>query len=303
MTKTILTSILLLTILVFQGISASSCSVPSSPQAPTQFNGDIAYQHVTNQMKLGMRIPGTPAHADAIRYISDELSKVGWTVEIQETSDSSSDIQNIVATRGDAATRVVLGAHYDTREYADRDSNPDNRTSPVPGANDGASGVAVLLEIARVLPQSVSGVTLLFIDAEDQGDINGQQWIRGASFFVDRNFKDPSVAKPQAAIIIDMIGDADLNLYYENNSDQKLREEIWSEAAGLGYSDQFIPQGKYTMIDDHIPFKNAGIPAVDMIDFDYPYWHTTADTADKVSAQSLEAVGRTLIAWLESGKP
>jgi Zn-dependent M28 family amino/carboxypeptidase len=109
--------------------------------------------------------------------------------------------------------------------------------------------------------------------------------------------------KPQAAIIVDMVGDTDLNLYIERNSDPVLVAEIWAQAATLGYGKYFIATQKYDMIDDHTPFLEAGIPAVDIIDFDYPYWHTTADTADKVSAHSLQAVGETLWDWIQSQKP
>ena len=113
---------------------------------------------------------------------------------------------------------------------------------------------------------------------------------------------DSLTGKPNAVVVVDMIGDKDLNIYQEKNSNRNLIDEIWSQAAGLGYSTQFIPKYKYPMIDDHTPFLMAGIPAIDIIDFDYPYWHTTADTPDKVSAQSLKVVGDTLLAWLKSHK-
>jgi Zn-dependent M28 family amino/carboxypeptidase len=104
--------------------------------------------------------------------------------------------------------------------------------------------------------------------------------------------------RPQAVVIVDMIGDADLNIYMEKNSNSTLRTEIWDTAAGLGYQENFIPEEKYSMLDDHTPFLEAGIPAVDLIDFDYPFWHTTQDTPDKVSAHSLKVVGETLWTWV-----
>jgi Zn-dependent M28 family amino/carboxypeptidase len=166
----------------------------------------------------------------------------------------------------------------------------------MPGANDGASGVAVLLELSRVLSSRLDKkIWLVFFDAEDNGNIQGQDWILGSREFVDK-----LEGKPDAVVIIDMIGDADLNIYWEKNSDPNLSVEIWDAANEIGYSDVFIRQYKYTIIDDHIPFVRAGIAAVDIIDFDYPYWHTTEDTPDKVSPQSLEAVGTTLLHWLES---
>jgi Zn-dependent M28 family amino/carboxypeptidase len=115
-----------------------------------------------------------------------------------------------------------------------------------------------------------------------------------------RAFVDSLTRQPKAVVIVDMIGDADLNIYREGNSDQALMDTIWNQAKELGYCNQIINEGKYTMVDDHTPFRMAGIPAVDMIDFDYPYWHTVSDTSDKVSPESLEIVGRTLQAWIES---
>jgi Zn-dependent M28 family amino/carboxypeptidase len=104
--------------------------------------------------------------------------------------------------------------------------------------------------------------------------------------------------QPRAVIIVDMVGDADLNIYKERNSDPEIMDEIWGTAKRLGYESKFIPDYKHSMLDDHTPFLEAGIPAVDIIDFDYPYWHTTQDTPDKVSAESLQVVGETLRAWL-----
>jgi Zn-dependent M28 family amino/carboxypeptidase len=117
-----------------------------------------------------------------------------------------------------------------------------------------------------------------------------------------RAFVSTLTERPQSVVIVDMVGDSDLNLFIERNSDAALTSEIWTQAASLGYGKYFIASPKYAMIDDHTPFLDAGIPAVDIIDFDYPYWHTSADTADKVSAHSLQAVGETLWAWIESQK-
>ncbi len=164
---------------------------------------------------------------------------------------------------------------------------------PVPGANDGASGVAVLLELARTLPEDTVPVWLVFFDAEDNGRITGWDWILGSRAFVEE-----IEVNPQAVVIVDMIGDADLNIHLEKNSNLEIRTEIWGMAERLGYGDVFINTEKYAMLDDHTPFLEAGIPAVDIIDFDYPYWHTIADTPDKVSAKSLLAVGDTLWHWV-----
>ena len=154
--------------------------------------------------------------------------------------------------------------------------------------------MAVLLELARSLPKDLDKqIWLVFFDAEDNGNIPGWDWLLGSQAFVDS-----LQGKPDSVVVIDMIGDANLDIYLEQNSDKGLSTSIWAEAARLGFSSKFIPLPKYSMLDDHTPFLKAGIPAVDIIDFDYPYWHTTQDTADKVSAQSMQIVGDTLQAWL-----
>jgi len=170
------------------------------------------------------------------------------------------------------------------------------RSLPVPGANDGGSGVAVLLEMARILPDDLPlPVQIVFFDAEDNGGIGDWDWILGSRAFVQQ-LKDP----PEAAIIVDMVGDADLKIYKEHNSNVDLMEQIWEQARLLGYDEVFLPENKFSVLDDHTPFIEAGIPAVDIIDLDYPYWHTTADTAEKVSVESLQIVGDTLLAWILS---
>jgi len=265
-------------------------------QPAIPFSGQRAYHDVLAQVSLGARTPGSFAHAQTITYIQQELIKAGWNVQIQATDWLGFSVQNIIASRSDVAPRILIGAHYDSRLLADQD--PGNVIgSPVPGANDGASGVAVLLELARTLPSHSLPVWLVFFDAEDNGGLDNRQWVMGSRAFVAS-----LTEKPQAAVIVDMVGDADLNLYIERNSDAALTSEIWGQAAVLGYGKYFIAAPKYAMLDDHTPFLEAGIPAVDIIDFDYPYWHTTADTVDKVSAYSLHAVGATLWAWIASQK-
>ena len=227
-------------------------------------------------------------------WLEESLNKGGWDTEIQTGEMMNHPISNLIAKRGDGSPWVVLGAHYDTRMIADRDPNPQNWNSPVPGANDGASGVAVLLELAHQISKNSPGqIWLVFFDAEDNGDIPGWDWILGSRYFVD-NLE----TYPDAAIIVDMIGDADQNIYIERNSDFSLALQIWGQAAALGYADHFIPIPKFSLIDDHSPFLWAGIPAIDIIDFNYPFWHTVDDTADKVSADSLQVVGHTLLTWL-----
>lgn len=260
---------------------------------PVRFDGKRAYQHVLAQVQMGPRIPGSSAHNAAVAYITSQLQHLQWEITLQKATVSGIPIINIIAHRGSLSPRLILGAHYDTRQLADQDENPDKRSQPVPGANDGASGVAVLLEIARVLPKDAEDINLVFFDAEDQGEINGLPWIIGSSYYAQQ-----LTALPEAVVIVDMIGDADQQVYYERNSDVMLQEEIWQIATDLGFSNRFIPQPRFSMLDDHTPFLQRGIAAVDLIDFDYPYWHTTSDTPDKVSPESLAAVGRILVQWI-----
>ncbi len=260
---------------------------------PVFFDGSRAYEDVKAQVALGARTPGSQGHTQVQELIRTELESAGWIVMFQDSERLGHPIRNIIAKRNDDAPQIILGAHYDTRFVADNDPDVSKRGEPVPGANDGASGVAVLLELARSLPKDSVAAWLVFFDTEDNGRIEGWDWILGS-----RAFAEEIKIQPRAVVIVDMIGDADLNIYLERNSDQTIRAEIWSTAAKLGYSDKFINQEKFSMEDDHTPFLEAGIPAVDIIDFDYPYWHTTQDTADKVSAESLGVVGDTLWHWV-----
>ena len=266
--------------------------------ASASFDSSRAYADVQTQVDFGPRIPGTDGHAKIRAWMQAELESAGWTVEIHETERMRHPVYNLIAKRGEADPQIILGAHYDTRMIADHDPQPTNLNKPVPGANDGASGVAVLLELARTLPEDSVPVWLVFFDTEDNGRIEGWDWILGS-----RAFAEEIPVRPEAVVIVDMIGDADLNIYLEQNSDIAIRTEIWGVAAQLGYGDKFINEEKYSMLDDHTPFLEAGIPAVDIIDFDYPYWHTTQDTPDKVSAESLGAVGNTLLTWISGKTP
>jgi len=259
------------------------------------FDENRAYQDVVYQISLGSRVPGTVAHQKEVKWITSQVNSSGWETEVQSINDQGIQIQNIIAKRGNDKPWIILGAHYDSRQFADNDPNPSQQNNPVPGANDGASGVAVLLEIAHDLPHDVPyQIWLVFFDWEDQGRINNQDWILGSRAFVD-SLKQ----LPDSAIIVDMIGDKDLNIYLEKNSDPSISQEIWNVARNLGYQNSFILQEKYSMLDDHTPFLEKGVKAVDIIDFDYPFWHTTQDTPDKTSAKSLGIVGNTLLNWLE----
>ena len=264
------------------------------------FDGNRAYTDVQKQVAFGPRFPGSDGHVKIQEWMRTELESAGWQVEVQETEAMGHPIQNIVARRGDEDPQIILGAHYDSRMFADNDPDPANRSQPVPAANDGASGVAVLVELARVLPEDSIPVWLVFFDAEDNGLIEGWDWILGSREFVRIN-----PVRPRAVVVVDMIGDSDLNIFKEGNSNPQITDDVWKVAKSLGYKNKFISKYKYSMIDDHTPFLQAGLPAIDIIDFDYPHWHTTQDTPDKVSPVSLQAVGGTLQVWIlrQSNQP
>jgi hypothetical protein len=272
-----------------------SPSPTATPALPRTFQGELAYEWVTAQTDLGYRITGTEPNLRAGDMILQELRDLGWEVREQTFTYRDTPVRNLIAWRGEGPA-LMLGAHYDTRRAADM----EDPSVPVLGANDGASGVAVLLELARALDweEVDNRVYLAFFDAEDNGRLDGWEWIVGSSYMAE-HWGEEGEPPLEAMVLVDMIGDADQQIYYEGNSDPALSETLWTIAGELGYGDRIIPMPRHTIIDDHVPFARRGIPAVDMIDFDYPYWHTTQDTPDKVSAESLEAVGRTLEVWLE----
>lgn len=281
---------------MFALFGLSSCTgepaTTVSPDEESDFSGARALGLVEEQVEMGPRFPGSDGHARVQEWIGASLEAYGWDVRLQGFMVDGLELANIVAGQPGADGAVMLGAHYDTRPVADQD--PASTSEPVPGANDGASGVAVLLELARVLPTWSRGCqpNLVFFDAEDSGDIAGWDWHEGADFYVEN-----VDSLPTALVVVDMVGDRDLDIFLDLNSDEALSKSIWDRARALGYQ-AFIPQPKYAMIDDHTPFAEAGVRSALLIDFDYPFWHTTNDTPDKASGESLEAVGRTVQSWL-----
>ncbi|HSB90208.1 MAG TPA: M28 family peptidase [Anaerolineales bacterium] len=280
---------------LFAAALAAGCGRGGTSPRSVAFDGDRALQLVDVQMSFGARYPGSAGHAAVQLWIEQGLRDAGWMTEGQDFSFEGVPLRNVVGRLESASgPLVILGAHYDTRPRADRDSI--DPTAPVPGADDGASGVAVLLELARGLAvaRPACEVRLAFFDAEDSGNIGEWDWSLGA-----RHFAGVLDTDPQAVVIVDMVGDRDLRLPRESNSTVSLVDSIWSAARQLG-NDAFVDEAGSSITDDHIPFLERGWPAVDIIDIQYPYWHTTQDTADKLSADSLEQVGTTLAAWLSS---
>jgi len=277
----------------------------SHARQPREFDGSRAFGYVEQQMAFGPRIPGTPGHERAGDWLVAQFRARADTVWVQPFAHVTKrgdtlHLRNILARfRPDAAERVLFLAHWDTRPRADQSPNLAQQRLPVPGANDGASGVAVLLGVADALkakPPAV-GVDLLCVDGEDYGDFKDTSDVLiGSRYFAAHQ---PPGYPPLYAVLFDMVGDKDQQFYYEANSETvapEVVDRVWRTAADLGYGRVFRPGVKYPLIDDHVALQRAGIHAIDVVDFDYPYWHTPDDTIDKVSAASLGVVGDVAVA-------
>ncbi len=265
-----------------------------------QVNETEIQQHLEQQLGFGYRIPGSNASERLRNYIKGIAQ---GSVIFQNFTYMSTPIVNIEIRIGNQTSPnlLIFGAHYDTRKIATNDEIPD----PVPGANDGASGVAGLLAMMNTIVENPYFLDLLeafeirfvFFDAEDQGGIDGWNWTRGSTYYAE-NMTSGDVNRSVAMILLDMVGDRNLNLKKERNSDPDYRDKIWEVAANIGYSEYFIDRLGYSLIDDHVPFLNRGIPSVDLIDFDYSEWHKVTDDLAHVSASSIAIVANTVLAWL-----
>jgi glutaminyl-peptide cyclotransferase len=304
---------LLVAALVLSG--AASCDrVRSGPK--TAFNGEQALIYAQTQVGFGPRVPGTDGHRRTGDWIvaqmrdrADTVVEQRWT-HVTQRGDSL-PMRNILARfRPDAEERVLYIAHWDTRPVADQDRNLGARQMPIPGANDGASGVALLIALGDVLKKTPAtyGVDLLFVDGEDYGSFDDPKQadvLIGSRYFAD-HLPSPDY-RPLFGVVWDMIGDRDLNIYQEQNSVQAAPEvvqRVWQLAEELGYGDYFIAEVIGPTTDDHVPLIKKGLRVIDVIDIDYgppiedggarpavTYHHTMQDTLDKVSARSLQVVG------------
>lgn len=269
------------------------------------FDGKRAFADLEKQVSFGPRVPGTPGHRQCLDWLIEQLEKTADRVEIQTFTQvvggKSLRLYNIFGIFNEnASKRIMLCAHWDTRPTADEELDPAKRRQPILGANDGASGVAVLLELARQfkVKRPEVGVIIALWDGEDYGpDVNSM--LLGSRYFA----KNMGKLRPTYGILLDMVGDRDLQIYKEVNSVQaapQLVERVWRIAGELGYRKYFPDAVKYAIIDDHIPLIEAGVPCIDLIDFDYPYWHTLEDTADKCSPEALQVVGEVVAALVYS---
>lgn len=284
---------------------AAGCHRERGPQ--TAFSGAAAMKYVATQLAFGPRVPGTPAHVRTGDWIVAQMRQRADTVIEQPFTHVTAKgdtlrLRNILARfRPGAEQRVLYLTHWDTRPKAESDPNPANRDRPIPGANDGASGVALFIALGDVLKSTPPsfGVDLLFVDGEDYGDFQSNtDVLLGSTYFAQHL---PSAEyHPLYGVLFDMIGDKDLQIYQEQNSVQRAPEVVqlvWGRAAKLGYSQYFIPQVGQAIIDDHIPLLDAGLRVIDVIDIDYPdpgvqsYHHTLEDTIDKLSPHSFQVVG------------
>ena len=294
-------------IIIFTVTILSSCN-----NTVPKFDKDNAFRYLVEQCEFGPRNPNSNGYKQCLDYLKKTLAGFADTILLQPfvlddlVNEENYDLTNIIARfKVDEPEQLLIGAHWDTRPWADEDPDPEKRNDPIIGANDGASGVAVVLELARIFNASPPpiGVTLVLFDGEDMGRSGiPKSYAQGSLAFA----KDLPIEKPDEAIILDMIGDAELHIPIERFSYQqnkKLVKKLWGLAKVLRL-DAFESRIVHTIYDDHVPlWVEAKIPAIDIIDFNYPnsyanYWHTTQDLPENCSAESLGQVGTLLVHYI-----
>lgn len=291
--------------------SMLACDKQPAARSSTGFSGEAALRHATTLMAFGPRVPGTEGWRRSGDWIVERMRETADTVFVQEWSHTLATRavipqRNVIARfRPDAVERVLYVTHWDTRPRSDLAATAADRALPVPGANDNAAGVGLLVALAELLdsvPPAV-GVDLLFVDGEDWGSFDSMTDVLIGSSYFARNIPWPGY-KPMFGVVWDMIGDRDLQIYQEINSVRQAPEvvqRVWSVAADLGLSHVFIPEQKTPITDDHLPLLRAGLRVIDVIDIDYPYHHRPTDTIDKISAESLQKVGDVAAALVLPG--
>lgn len=280
------------------------------------FSADSAYSFVATQVGFGPRVPGSEAHKKCGDWLVAKLMDFGATVTEQTATLTTFDgtripMRNIFASfNPDAENRILLLAHWDSRPWADNDPDSSKHQTPVDGANDGASGTGVLLELARSVGKDVegTGVDILLCDAEDWGtENNDESWAMGARHFAAN---PPTKHIPASAILLDMVGAPDATFmreYYSQNANPALADEIWTIAKALGYGDMFVNRMGSAINDDHVELIKAGIPAIDIIDYRdgsgfFEGWHTTHDNMNAISKGTLGKVGKVMETYIKKNK-
>ena len=274
------------------------------------FNTDSAMMYIKTQTDFGPRVPDSEAHKKCGDWLVAKLVENGAVVSHDiniirhPVSNVPLKVRNIFAQfNPEASNRVLILAHYDTRPWADEDSNPSNHNIPIDGANDGASGVAVALEIARHANnlKKDKGLDILFVDQEDSGNSgNDASWCIGSSFWA-QNMPYSKLNKPAYAILLDMVGGKDaifMREYFSELYAPEINDLVWSAAAKAGYESRFSQNIGGAINDDHIPLIKAGLPTIDIIEtraegFN-PTWHTLNDTYENIDPQTIMAVGEVL---------
>lgn len=301
---------------------ADSVPVSSRHQAVAadipSFNADSAYAYVSRQVEMGPRVNNTPSHRSCEQWLVSSLRKFGADTVIEQravVSDHAGralDINNIIARFNTSAPkRILLLAHYDTRPAADQDPDPANRDKPVPGANDGASGVGVLMEVARQLGMQMPqiGVDILMTDAEDCGTDEGPDseltWALGTQYFMDHLPYASYADMPAYAILLDMVGGAGATFkreYFSQRYAPEINAKVWNAARDAGLSARFQSGQGPGVVDDHVFVNRGGIPAIDIIECENaqtgsfpPYWHTLADDMPVIDRSTLGDVGTVLM--------
>ena len=285
-------------VLLFLSFSGFSCS-----KSIPEFDGEKAYNYLIEQCEFGPRAPNTEAHKNCKDYLSSKLQASADIYRKQEfiyydeKRQDTLRLTNLIASFNPRfAERILLCTHWDTRPWADSDPDSSLHNMPVPGASDGASGVAVLLVIAEIFKNNhpLFGVDIVFFDGEDYGQSGTpDEWLLGSKYFTE----NIGGYRPQYVVLLDLIGDTDLNIhkeYYSQTYAGWLVSKVW-KAAALENAQHFHNDIKHNVYDDHVPFLEIGIPAVNIVDMDYKWWHTVNDTPDKCSAESLAEVGRVVL--------
>jgi len=266
------------------------------------FDADRAFRDLERQVAFGPRIPGSAGHAQQLEWLQTELRALADTVFLDPFQHVTGeghelDLTNVIARFGPAdGSRLLLLTHWDTRPKADQSSEAADREKPVPGANDGASGTAILLEFARMFNEQPppGGVELLFTDGEDYGPSTADMFLGARYYAAGIGSENP----PAYGILLDMVGDADPSFpieAYSMESAGQVVQRVWGIAADLGFRRFFPMDRTVRVVDDHVQLIDAGIPVADIIDFDYGpgngFWHTPRDVPENTSARTLLMVG------------